>query len=249
MIESAVTISVTPRPRHALISMAGTLDSWTYREVRDSVIKAALDHHDAVVVDVSKLTVGAITAWAAFTSARWHVSAWPDVPVILVCDDEVERARIRRSGIARFVPVVADEAAAVGALGDHHRTRRRARRVLAASPESVGAARRFAAECLTAWSRQDAVLTASAVITVLVENVLTHTRSHPVVTVETVEDLVTVAVSDDDPRAAVRHEAATNSAHTVSGLAVVAALTRSWGCIPAAGGKTVWALIGPENRL
>lgn len=249
MIESAVTIDVIRRPGHALVSMTGTLDTWTYREVRDSVIKAALDDHDAVVADVSELTAGAITAWAAFTSARWHVSVWPDVPVILVCDDEVERAKIRGSGIARFVPVVADEPAAVAVLGDHHRSRRRARRVLATSPESVGAARRFVAECLTAWSRQDAVLTASAVTTVLVENVLTHTRSHPVVTVETVGDLVTVAVGDDNPRAAVRHEAATNSAHTVSGLAVVAALTRAWGCIPAAGGKTVWALIGPENRL
>lgn len=248
MIESTVEIRVTRRSGHALVTMTGTLDSWTYRDVRDSVIKAALGQHDAVVVDVSALAVPAITAWAAFTSARWHVSVWPDIPVILMSDDIVERARIRRSGVTRFVPLVANEAEAVATIGAGG-FRRRARRVLNTSPDSVEAARRFVRECLTAWSRQDVVPTASAVVTVLVDNVLSHTRSYPTVTVEAVEDRVTIAVSDDDPRAAVRHESADNSAHTVSGLAVVAALTRAWGSIATAGGKTVWALIGPENRL
>ncbi|MEH3139747.1 MAG: sulfate transporter [Mycobacterium kyogaense] len=247
MSESAVDISVTRRPGHALVTMAGTLDSWTYRDVRDSVIKAALDEHDAVVVDVSALAVPAITAWAAFTSARWHVSVWPDVPVILVSADAVTRATIRRSGVTRHVPLVANETEAVAAIGVGD-FRRRARRVLTASPASVGAGRHFVMDCLIAWSRNDTILTASAVVTVLVDNVLTHTRSHPTVAVEAVGDQVTIAVSDGDPRAAVRHESA-DSAHTVSGLAVVAALTRAWGCIPTAGGKTVWALIGPENRL
>ncbi|MCG7597659.1 STAS domain-containing protein [Mycobacterium sp. PSTR-4-N] len=249
MIESTVAIRVTRTPGYALITVAGTLDSWTYRDVRDAVIKAALDQHDAVVVDVSGLTAPAITAWAAFTSARWHVSVWPDVPLVLVCDDDAERSRIERSGITRYVPVVSDEVAAASAIGHRAHFRHRARTTLDVSATTVTAARRFVRQCLTAWSCHDATLTASAVVTVLVENVLTHTRSHPVVTVERVEDRVTVAVSDDDPRAAVRHENVDNGAHTVSGLAVVAALSRAWGSIPTAGGKTVWALIGPENRL
>lgn len=248
MIESTVEIRVIRRAGYALVTMTGTLDSWTYREVRDSVIKAALGQQDAVVVDVSALAVPAITAWAAFTSARWHVSVWPDIPVIMVSEDAVERARIRRSGVTRFVPLVANEAEAVAIIGAGG-FRRRARRVLNTSPDSVDAARQFVRECLTAWSRQDVAPTASAVVTVLVENVLSHTRSHPTVTVEAVQDRVTVAVSDDDPRAAVRHESADNSAHTVSGLAVVTAVSRAWGCSPTAGGKTVWALLGPENRL
>ncbi len=248
MIESSVRIRVSPRPGYVLVSMAGTLDSWTYRDVRDSVIKAALDQHDAVVVDVCDLVVPAMSAWAAFTSARWHVSVWPDVPVILISADEAARASINRSGVTRYVPLVADETEAVAAIGVGD-FRRRARKELNTSPTSVGAGRRFVTECLVAWSRNDVILTASAVVSVLVENVLIHTRSQPSVTVEAAGDHVTIAVSDDDPRAAVRHESADNSAHTVSGLAVVAALTRAWGCIPTAGGKTVWALIGPENRL
>ena len=33
------------------------------------------------------------------------------------------------------------------------------------------------------------------------------------------------------------------------GLSVVAALSRQWGNVPTSTGKTVWALIGPENCI
>ena len=35
----------------------------------------------------------------------------------------------------------------------------------------------------------------------------------------------------------------------VSGLAIVSALSRAWGSTPTSSGKTVWAVIGPENQL
>jgi hypothetical protein len=34
-----------------------------------------------------------------------------------------------------------------------------------------------------------------------------------------------------------------------SGLHIVGALCRAWGNAPTSSGKTVWAVIGPENRL
>ena len=93
------------------------------------------------------------------------------------------------------------------------------------------------------------ILTASTVATVLMENVLEHTSSCPVLQVEGADDSVTVAVGDHDPKSAVRREDSRSSAHTVSGLAIVAALSRAWGCNPTSGGKTVWAVLGPENRI
>jgi hypothetical protein len=35
----------------------------------------------------------------------------------------------------------------------------------------------------------------------------------------------------------------------VSGLAIVDALSRAWGSAATSSGKTVWAVIGPENQL
>ena len=57
-----------------LLTVRGTLDSITYRSLRDQIIKAALDEPKAVIVDVTHLGVPAESAWVVFTSARWHVA-------------------------------------------------------------------------------------------------------------------------------------------------------------------------------
>ena len=87
-----LVISARRAAGHTVMAITGTLDSRTYHEVRDSVIEAAVTGLAAVIVDVSRLDAPTVTAWSAFTSARWHVRTWPDVPVLLVCDNDVGRA-------------------------------------------------------------------------------------------------------------------------------------------------------------
>jgi hypothetical protein len=50
-------------------------------------------------------------------------------------------------------------------------------------------------------------------------------------------------------QAAARHEDPCRGGERISGLAIVASVRRAWGNAPRLSGKTVWALIGPENRL
>ncbi|WNG90113.1 sulfate transporter [Mycobacterium sp. ITM-2016-00317] len=251
MIErSVVDVSVVASPGEAtVLTVRGTLDSSTYREVRDSVIKAALAEPTAVVVDVTELRVPAHSAWTVFTSARWHVSTWPDIPVMLVCADGNGRASIKRSGATRYVPVYADADSARAAVSAPQRIRKRASAELEAGGDSPAQTRRLVTRWLTAWGLSEMIPTASTVATVFVENVLEHTASRPRLIVETSDGGVTVAVSDDSQSAAARHEDPDSGAHTVSGLAIVAVLSRSWGSTPTANGKTVWAVLGPENRL
>lgn len=85
--------------------MHGVLDSSTYRTLRDEIIKAALDEPAAVVVDISDLEVPTESALAVFTSARWHVGSWPEVPIMLVCRTIAGRSAVARNGVSRFVPV------------------------------------------------------------------------------------------------------------------------------------------------
>ena len=84
------------------------LDTTTYRSLRDHIIKAALEEPAVVIIDVSYLLVPAESAWAVFTSARWHVGRWPDVPIMLVCEHSAGRSAITRNGVARYVPVYRD---------------------------------------------------------------------------------------------------------------------------------------------
>ncbi len=252
MAESTHPIRIARERHHeiAFLTATGELESATYGGVRDAVIKAALDEPRAVIVDVEGLSVPSGSAWSVFTSARWHVSTWPDVPVLLVCANPARRRTIAGCGVARYVPVHATRQAAVDAVADQSSNgRRRALTQLPASPLSVGLARNTVADCLAVWDLRDLIPTTATIATVFVENVLAHTDTAPLLILESYRGIVAVAVGDESPIPAVRHEDADRGAEMVSGLAIVAALCRAWGSTPTSSGKTVWALVGRENEL
>jgi anti-anti-sigma factor len=233
----------------AVLTVSGVLDGTTYRTLRDAVTKAALDEPRAVVVMVDDLSVPSDSAWSVFTSARWHVSTWPDVPIMLVSGRQPTRRTIGVIGVARYVPVYETREAALDAVGDPSAEgRRRAQTQLPARAISVGLARALVTEWLTAWEQSHLISVVGTVATVFVENVLDHTDSAPVLRVECHRDTVTVAVEDGSPVAANRLENE-NGAEKLSGLAIVSALCRSWGSTPTSSGKTVWAVLGRENQL
>ncbi|MGV0749457.1 STAS domain-containing protein [Mycolicibacter minnesotensis] len=232
-----------------LLTAIGTLDSSTYLELRDSVIKAALDEPSAVLVDVSRLTVPAASAWSVFTSARWHVSTWPDIPILLVCPQTEVAARITSTGVTRYVAVHADVESAMASLAHGPHPRRRARIELPHRLSSLRGSRDFVSEWLTNWSQGLLIPTAKVIVDVLVENVLHHTESAPVVVLENDHSMVTIAVQDTNGSPAVLREGIGGGPEWASGLAVVGALCRAWGSSPTPNGKTVWAVLGPENRL
>ncbi|AKS32625.1 STAS domain-containing protein [Mycolicibacterium goodii] len=246
---SPITISVTSRGEVTLLMVDGVLDSTTYREVRDTVIKAALSEPRAVIVDVSRLQVPAESAWSVFTSARWHVCVWPDVPVVLVCDHTAGRSSLQRNGIPRYVPVCStlDQACAAVLTGEMSPLRRRARAHLPAVHSSVRRSRELVTDWLLNWSLTRYIPVACVVTDALVENVLEHTLSAPKIMLESRGDTVTVAVEDESQAPAVRHEDPYRGGGRLSGLALVASIARSWGCTPTTTGKTVWAVIGPES--
>lgn len=242
--------AAAPQQDVPILVLDGVLDSSTYRSVRDTVIKAALDEPCAVIVDINRLSVPSSSAWTVFTSARWHVSVWPDVPILLVCSQPPVRRAIAAVGVTRYVPVHPNRELALDALrGRSVPVRRRARSELPANRVAVGLARALITDWLTQWDHADLAPVASTVGTVFVENVLDHTESAPVLIVESYRETVTVAVEDGSEHLPGRHEDSHRGAEIVSGLAIVSALCRAWGATPTSSGKTVWALVGRENQL
>lgn len=235
---------------HATVLTAhGVLDTSTYRVLRDEIIKAALEEPSAVIVEVSNLTVPAESALAVFTSARWHVGRWPETPIILACSTIAGRSAIRRNGVARYVPVYPTVDDAIAALSKYPRGHRhRARANLPAEPSSLSQSRQLVGEWLTAWSKADLIPAAKVIVTALIENVLQHTDSAPNVRVETQGETVTVAV-EDGSRTPPSLSETRMAADTPTGLRFVDALSRVWGNLPTPSGKTVWAVIRPENQL
>ncbi|OBH84548.1 sulfate transporter [Mycobacterium scrofulaceum] len=252
MVERSPSIRVDTDPQHdvPVLVVDGVLDSSTYRGLRDTVIKAALDEPRAVIVDVDRLRVPTDSAWTVFTSARWHVSTWPDVPILLVCPEPSVRRAIIGAGVARYVPVHPSRERAMEAVRSRSlQGRRRARTELPRSDGTLGMAGAVVTDWLTEWRQSEAIPIATTVATVFIENVLDHTDSAPVLVVESYRETVTVAVEDGSDQLPVRHEDARRGAEIVSGLAIVAALCRAWGATPTSSGKTVWAMVGREDRI
>jgi hypothetical protein len=175
---------------------------------------------------------------------------WPDVPILLVCGQRAVRRAIAAAGVSRYASIHSTRKLALDAVRDQSfKVRRRARTALARSSGSIDLARGVVTDRLTKWDIREVVAPAATVATVFVENALDHTDSAPVLIVESYRDTVTVAVQDDSPRLPGRREDADRGADIVSGLAIVAAVSRAWGATPTSSGKTVWALVGRENQL
>jgi hypothetical protein len=247
---SPLTVTAQTSADVTVLKVEGVLDSTTYIRLRDAIIKAALAEPAAVIADVTGLVVPAQSAWAVFTSARWHVGRWPEVPIMLVCAHIAGRETAKRNGITRYVPIYAATEDAMMALAEQDAplSRRRARASLPASSASLWQARRLLDEWLTAWSLTDFVAVTNVIATAFIENVLDHTDSAPNLRLESDGTTVTVAVEDTNHSSAGIREVPGNLSRA-SGLNIVAALCRVWGNAPNTSGKTVWAVIGPENIL
>ncbi|MFZ1160726.1 sulfate transporter [Mycobacterium sp.] len=246
---SPLAVSTDTAGATRVLTAEGVLDSSTYLRLRDAIVQAALDEPQAVLVDVDRLEVPAPSAWAVFTSARWLVDTWPAVPIHLVCRHADRRNTIARHGVTRHLRLHPTVQAALDALTDVQPARLRAGTKLPAALASLRTAREFVAGRLAEWCYQDLIPVATVVVNVFVENVLQHTVGGLALALETDGQTVTVSVHDGSSTPAVRHEDPRRGGELISGLAIVASVSRAWGTAPTPAGKTVWAVIGPENRL
>jgi hypothetical protein len=242
-----VRYSTSWRDRCVIASLEGELTSRTYGQVRDTLVKLAMDEPRAVIAQVDDLRIVAEPALTVFSAAWMRVGDWPGVPIILVATSEPQRSMLTTGPLRRFVPVFADVDAAVAAV-DQPPMRRRAHLELEPVSASSRYARRFVRDACDRWLLPGLTTSAMDVATELVENAVLHAGTRLRLRLDLRSGLLTVAVSDDNPREAVLHEPGGGERQR-HGLRIVASLARVWGCTPeSTGGKVVWAVLATEDR-
>lgn len=244
---SELRISASAVEQTRVLTVDGLLDETTYLPLRDFIVKAALDEPRAVITDINGLTVRNDPAWAVFTSARWQVAEWPDIPIGLVCAHPQGQNALRRNGITRYVPVYPTVQTAITELEADglRRYRRRAGAPLPPVTSSIHRSRALVAQWLTTWSRTDFIHVVSTVATELMEMTIADAESGLALRLETDGSTVAVAVQHGGTAKTLRPE----SAGDIAGLDLVAANCRFWGTYTSAAGNTIWAVVGPENRF
>jgi hypothetical protein len=217
----------------------GPLDVRTYARLRDAMVKAAADAPRAVIVEFDRLRVDTTAVLTVFPAAATELATWPRVPLLLVAVDEANRKVLADYRMSRYVAVHRSIDSALAAIGDPP-PRQVARVDLPNGTACFHLARTFVREHCQRWDITDErTMDAVCVANSLVENTIKHTYGPPTVRVELRRDVLTVAVYDDDPA-----PPRPASGLVVSGLALIARLSRTWGSSPTqSGGKVVWAVL------
>lgn len=233
-----------------VVHFCGVLDARSYLPVRNALVKNATDSPAAVIAEVDQLAATTESAWTVLTSASWLLRRWPGIPLAVVASSDRRRRELTRNAITRYVSVHSSVAAAIEAVHSGPSApspRLRARFERPRTPSVLIQMRDLVTETLTEWDRADCIPAARCVISVLVGNVLQHTDSDLDLRIELRGDHLTLAMRDGNPAPALLRESATPSNVHVSGLAILSSLSHSWGTAPADDGKTVWAVLGPEQ--
>jgi anti-anti-sigma regulatory factor len=226
----------------------GVLDATTFGRLRDAIVKTALESPRGVIVSVDDLSVPSAACWSVFASARWHVSVWPDVPVVLVSGDAAVRQEIKRSGVTRYVPVFGSEAdagLAVAAGGGHRR--RRARMELPAEGGNEWRIHAFIADALDSWELETYIGDTTRLATEMVDAAIDGFDGVGglgcSLRLESDGSTIAVAVRRN------RNPDAGADCGEVSPefSARIDRICRLWGCAPTPDGATIWALIRLET--
>ncbi len=230
-----VRMLISERPDLEVVAEAGN--------GHEAIDLAAALHPDLIVLDIAMPELDGIAALRGLRAA----APASRVVILSAFARESQEAATRAAGATAYVEksiatdrLVDELLAGAGLLDVAVRALTSpAHEVFAAAPESVAAARRFAAGTLEGWGLEELADTITLLLSELVTNAIVHADAAPDVTVRLLPDRVHIEVSD--ARQDVVHaQEAGESATSGRGLALVDALATAWGSVSLPHGKVVW---------
>ncbi|MDW5327919.1 STAS domain-containing protein [Plantactinospora sp. KLBMP9567] len=223
-----------------VVHFAGELTLGTAISVRLKLLRCLAEQPDALVVDLTLLTVVDGTALSVFTVVACQASLWPDTPLSL-CAPNSATAEMLASGV--YGPLRIFDSVASALTAEPDQLGPSISEVLLPVSGAARRARHLVTECCLRWDLPDLVGPANFVATELVANAITHARTMIGLSVSLRRYLL-VAVrdgSDAHPRLAVTSSPLDPA--TGRGLLLVDRIAHRWGSLPFDGGKVVWAAL------
>jgi anti-anti-sigma regulatory factor len=229
----AVEHSVTGDGTGLVASLSGRLQLADAAQVRTWLFKCLAEQPDALLVDLSALSVEEPLALAVFASVNRQAARWPGIPVIYCAPTPTVRGQLahgayRRLPIADSVEIARESAHSVPALIDD----------LLPIAGAARQARNIATEACVQWELPGLVAPASVIAGELVTNVVDHANTMATLRVSLRQRYVMISVRDGST---VEPRRATPGPTGGRGLMLVEAMSHCWGWLPVDGGKVVWA--------
>lgn len=220
---------------YPVVRLTGLLDTSTAPAVREALIAVLAGQPQAMVVDVSGLTLPDPAAGTVVSAVARDTESWPAARLGLCGPDDSVWHTIG-------LPCWPTAPAAVAGLG--RPTPERYRR-LELNPElgAARAARRLVTEACADWDLTDLAGAACIVLTEMVNNVVAHARTPMTVLLARRSDVLSVAVRDASPTIPRFAGPVAPTAYGGRGLLLIDSVAEQWGSLAANGGKVVWALL------
>ncbi|WP_305784422.1 STAS domain-containing protein [Symbioplanes lichenis] len=240
---SEVRAEVEPMGRHLVVRLTGELTVATAPAVRTALTKCLAEQPDALVADLSGLTVPEPHALTVFRAVTYQAALWPGTPMLLCVPDPVLVTQLRNGGYGRrrlFATVA--EALAVPS----------APRLASISDIilPVSGASRQARQVVTAacerWELPHLAAPASLVAGELVTNAAVHARTLADLRLTRGHRYLMIAVRDGSTAPPRASTTPSPDPAAPRGLLLVESVAHRWGTLPALGGKVVWATLQYE---
>ncbi|WP_433393474.1 ATP-binding protein [Micromonospora sp. KLBMP9576] len=240
---SRISCEVQDESPVTVVRVRGGLDLGTMRTVHHTLDGCLAEQPDALVVDLTDVTVGDPLALSVFAAAARRAAGWPAVPVVLCAPPPEAADWLARSTACRVVPVRPDRDEATRVANAAAAPRLRVR--LEPVADACRRARELVGDACARWQLPAAAGPASLVLSELVGNVVRHAGTPMRVTLTLCRPYLHVTVADGS-RAVVRERSADPRVEGGRGLMLVRELAQRWGSVPVGDGKVVWATL-PAN--
>jgi hypothetical protein len=218
-----------------VVHFSGLLDTSSAATLRDALVTVLATQPQALVVDVSALTVPDPAATKVLETVAADIADWPATDLALCAPDD---------GLwpATGLPTWPTAPAAIAALG---RPTPGSYRHLDLEPEpgAARAARRLMTDACADWAMDDLAGSSCIVLTEMVNNVVAHAHTSMTVLLARRADALSLAVRDGSPTIPRFSGPVAPTAYGGRGLLLIDSVADRWGSLASDGGKVVWALM------
>src|SRR4051794_17791621 len=236
IMASAVRHLVEHGQPYPVVRLTGVLDAATAPTVRIALLDVLAQQPEAVVVDVSGLSLPDPAAAVVLREVERETADWPAAHLVLAAPagDGVWKS----AGL----PVWSTPGSAIAELGEPDRDQ-----YLSQNLEPVvGAARRsreLVTEACGRWDLPDLAGPACIVVTEMVNNVVAHARTPMSVLLARQGDAMSVAVRDHSTTTPTFTGPVAPTAYGGRGLLLIDSVADRWGSLTLDAGKVVWAVL------
>jgi anti-anti-sigma regulatory factor len=225
-----------------LVELTGRLMLTDVVALRNLLLKCLTEPSEALLIDMSGMTVGDPLALSVFPAVARQAARWPGIPV-LFCAPPPQTRALLISGAYRRLPLFATPGAARAAAGVDRRALLSLSDDLLPVSGAARQARNMATEACLGWALPDLVAPACLIASELVTNVVDHAHTTMTLRLSLRQRYLHLAVRDGSPAAPTLYPDRPVDAEGGRGLLLVSQTAQSWGWLPSESGKVVWATL------